>query len=207
MARTWETIDLGKGKLLSLDELEALAVRASGGDDASLRDLGKYNEMIGRRMNQRMRELEGAGKTGDAYKRIQDSLEGATRFSQAKSGSAEQLFRDAQQAQRALGYKETTLTGIADVDKRTTQAIFDKLGIETGPGGVTKAQVNRVNSFFTSGYWKENRKNFASGDPVFTQILDMAAEGGDTFAEFMEGLDEWVAGEDMFAPLEGWIDF
>lgn len=193
------------GGLKSLEYLEDLAERASFGDNAALEELGKYNETIGRRMNQRMRELEKAGKTGDAYQRIKESLGGRTRFSQAHSGSAEQLMRDVQQAQRALGYKETTLTGIMEVDKKTTQAIFDRLGIETGPDGVTKAQVERMNSFFTSGYWKENRKNFSSKG--LEQIAELAAEGGDTFAEFMEGLDEWVSGGDMFEPLEGFIEF
>lgn len=193
------------GGLKSLDYLEDLAERASFGDNAALEELGKYNETIGRRMNQRMRELEKAGKTGDAYQRIKESLGGRTRFSQAHTGSAEQLMRDVQQAQRALGYKETTLTGIAEVDKKTTQAIFDRLGIETGPDGVTKAQVERMNSFFTSGYWKENRKNFSSKG--LEQIAELAAEGGDTFAEFMEGLDAWVSGGDMFEPLEGFIEF
>ena len=194
-----------KGALLSLDQLERLAARAAGGDDAALRDLGKYNEKLGRRMNQRMRELERAGKTGDAYKRIEENLGGKTRFSQARTGSAEQLFRDAQKAQRALLYKETTLSDIATVDKKTTQAIFDKLGIETGPGGVTRAQVNRMNSFFTSGYWKENQKNFTSKG--LEQIAELTAEGGETFSEFMEGIDAWISGDDMFEPLEGWVDF
>lgn len=193
------------GSLLSLDELERLAARASAGEDDALRELGRYNEKLGRRMNQRMRELERSGKTGDMYKRIQESLGGQTRFSQARTGSAEQLFRDAQKAQRALGYKETTLSGIAEVDKKTTQSLFDRLGIKTGPGGVTRAQVERMNSFFSSGYWKETRKNFSSQG--LEQIAELVAEGGDTFAEFMEGIDSWIAGGDMFEPLEGWLEF
>ena len=78
-----------KASLWSLDQLETIAARAAAGDNAALSELGKYNEKIGRRMNQRMRELEKAGKTGDAYKRIQESLGGGTRFSQARTGSAE----------------------------------------------------------------------------------------------------------------------
>lgn len=205
MAGSWETINLGKGQLLSLDQLEQLAAKAAGGDNAALRDLGRYNEIIGRRMNQRMRELEGAGKTGDAYKRIQNTLGGGTRFSQARSGSAEQLFRDAQKAQRALNYKKTTLTGIAEIDKNTTTAIFNKLGIETGPGGATRAQVERMNTFFESGYWKENRKYFTSKG--LQQIAELAQEGGDTFSEFMDDINSWMSGDDVFLPVENWMDF
>lgn len=205
MARKWETFELGKGELLPLNKLEDLAAKAAGGDNAALRDLGRYNEMIGRRMNQRMRELEGAGKTGDAYKRIQNNLGGGTRFSQARTGSAEQLFRDAQKAQRALNYKETTLTEIAKVDQKTTTAIFKKLGIEMGPGGATKAQTQRMNRFFESGYWKENRKYYTSKG--LEQIAEMAAEGGETFSEFMEDIEGWISGEDAFTVVEGWIDF
>ena len=205
MAGKWETISLVKGELLSLNQLEQLAAKAAEGNNAALRDLGRYNEKIGRRMNQRMRELEGAGKTGDAYKRIQESIGGKTRFSQARTGSAEQLFKDAEAAQRALAYKESTLTGIMEVDKKTTQSIFDKLGIDTGPGGVTRAQVQRMNTFFQSGYWKENKKYFTSQG--LEQIAEMAAEGGETFNEFMEGISNWISGDDMFAPLETWMEF
>lgn len=204
MARKWETLNFKRGELLSLDRLEDLASKAAGGDNAALRDLGRYNEMIGRRMNQRMRELEGAGKTGDAYKRIQSNLGGGTRFSQARTGSAEQLFRDAQKAQRALNYKETTLSGIAKVDQKTTTAIFKKLGIETGPGA-TKAQTQRMNRFFESGYWKENRKYYTSRG--LEQIAEMAAEGREIFSEFMEDIEGWISGEDTFTVVEGWIDF
>lgn len=193
-----------KASLWSLDQLEAIAARAAAGDNAALSDLGKYNEKIGRRMNQRMRELEKAGKTGDVYQRIKESMGGATRFSQARTGSAEELYRSARDAQRALGYKETTLSGIMKVDRNTTTAIFKKLGIETGPKGATKAQTTRLNRFFESDYWKNNKKYFSSND--LSGIADIVAEGGDDYSELMSSINEWMEGDDPFEPVVEWID-
>lgn len=193
-----------KASLWSLDKLEAIAARAAAGDSAALSELGKYNEKIGRRMNQRMRELEHAGKTGDAYQRIKESLGGGTRFSQARTGSAEQLYRSARDAQRALGYKETTLSGIMEVDQKTTTAIFKKLGIETGPKGATKAQTDRMNRFFESNYWKNNKKYFSSEE--LEGIADTIAEGGDDYAELMDSISTWIDGDDPFEPVADWIE-
>lgn len=193
-----------KASLWSLDQLTEIAARAAAGDNAALSELGKYNEKIGRRMNQRMREMEHAGKTGDAYKRIQESLGGGTRFSQARTGSAEQLYRSARDTQRALGYKETTLSGIMEVDQKTTTAIFKKLGIETGPRGATKAQTDRMNRFFESNYWKNNKKYFASEE--LEGIADTIAEGGDDYAELMDSISAWMDGDDPFEPVADWIE-
>lgn len=193
-----------KASLWSLDQLETIAARATAGDNAALSELGRYNEKIGRRMNQRMRQLEKAGKTGDVYKRIQESLGGGTRFSQARTGSAEQLYRSARDTQRALGYKETTLSGIREVDQKTTTAIFDKLGIEMGPKGATKAQTDRMNRFFESEYWKNNKKYFSSDD--LTGISETVAEGGDDYADLMDSISEWMDGDDPFEPVAEWIE-
>lgn len=193
-----------KASLWSLDQLKTIAARAAAGDNAALSELGKYNEKIGRRMNQRMRELEKAGKTGDAYKRIQESLGGGTRFSQARTGSAEQLYRSALDSQRALGYKETTLSDIFEVDQKTTTAIFKKLGVEMGPKGATKAQTDRLNRFFESNYWKNNKKYFASEE--LEGIADTIAEGGDDYAELMDSISAWIDGDDPFEPVANWIE-
>lgn len=192
-----------KASLWSLDQLETIAARAAAGDNAALSELGKYNEKIGRRMNQRMRELEKAGKTGDAYKRIQESLGGGTRFSQAHTGSAEQLYRSALDTQRALGYKETTLSDIARVDQKTTTAIFKKLGIEMSPKGATKAQTNCLNRFFESEYWKNNKKYFTSDD--LSGIAETVAEGGDDYADLMDSISEWMDGDDPFELVADWL--
>lgn len=193
-----------KVSLWSLDQLKEIAARAAAGDNAALSELGKYNEKIGRRMNQRMREMEHAGKTGDAYKRIQESRGGATRFSQARTGSAEQLYRSARDAQRALGYNETTLSGIMEVDQKTTTAIFEKLGVEMGPKGATKAQTDRMNRFFESNYWKNNKKYFASEE--LEGIADTVAEGGDDYAGLMDSISAWIEGDDPFEPVADWIE-
>lgn len=194
-----------RSKLPTLGELERLAERAAGGDNAALRDLGAMNEKLGRLMNQRMRVLEHAGRTGDAYKRIQESLGGGTRFSQKRTGSAESLFRSARDALRASGYKESTLSGAMEVDKQTTTSIFKKLGIETGPRGATKAQTQRMNAFFQSEYWKANRKYYSSEG--LAAIADVVAEGGEEYAEMMDNISAWMEGEDPFTPVETWLEF
>lgn len=172
------------------DQLEALASRAAMGDNAALDELGALNERIGRIANNRMRRLEKAGKTGDAYKRIGNTLGmDRPRFSQAHTGSAESLFESARTAAAALRQKETTLSGISDVDIKTVDGILEHFG--KNPADYTKEQKLNVADFLKTDAWK-SLKNLYKSDAL-NEITDQALN--DDFEEAVQAFEEWNENE------------
>lgn len=185
------------------DQLEALASRAAMGDNAALDELGALNERIGRIANNRMRRLEKAGKTGDAYKRIANTVGmEKPRFSQAHTGSAESLFQSARTAAAALRQKETTLSGITDVDIKTVDSILEHFGKD--PAAYTKAQKLRIADYVKTDAWKSLKNTYSSDalDPVTDAALD------DEFEEAVQAFDEWDQSEmDIVELADEWFDF
>lgn len=196
--------------LPSLDSLERLAMRAAGGDNEALRELGRTSERMARIANKRMRRLEKAGKTGDAYKRISDSIGGKKRFSQARTGSAEQLFRNAQKSLAALTYKESTLSGIMEVNKDTAESIFRHFGKLPDGMELTAKQVNQFNRFLESKAWPEVKRVF--GSDALSMVADKVLSDDPDFEEMILAMDDWIeSGEDerssVFELMEGYIEF
>lgn len=172
------------------DQLEALASRAAMGDNTALDELGALNERIGRMANNRMRRLEKAGKTGDAYKRIANTVGmEKPRFSQAHTGSAESLFQSARTAAAALRQKETTLSGISDVDIKTVDGILEHFGKD--PAKYTKAQKLNVADFLKTDAWK-SLKNLYKSDAL-NEVTDQALN--DDFEEAVQAFEEWNENE------------
>ena len=166
------------------DYIDALALRAEEGDIEARAELGALSETLGRRANQRMRRMEQAGKTGDAYMRIVEDLEGKTRFSQASTGSAEGLRRNIEKALSALRRKESTLSGIKEVDRKTVENVFvtlDKMPEE----GLSDKQINDFNRFLENKAWPSIKRVF--GSDALKQVADMVLnsdEMDDMLAEF-----------------------
>ena len=193
-----------RSSLLSIDEVEDIAAAAAGGDNAALSRLGELNRRVGRMMNERMRKLEKAGETGDAYKRIQELNEGNTRFSTAKTGTAEDLFRNLESAMKAAGYKESTLGGISEVNQQTATSIFRHFGILGQNQEATRAQATRLSDFFKSDYWKTNKRSFTSDD--LENIADVVKAGGEDYEALMDSIQSWDP-EDPFGAVENWMEF
>lgn len=189
--------------LPSVDYIQDLAARAAGGDNTALQELGERNRSISRMMNERMRKLEKAGETGDAYQRIVELNDGKTRFSTAKTGSAEALYDNIMDAMKAAGYKESTLGGISEISQQTTTSLFQHFGL-IGPGETaTKAQTQRMNEFFKSDYWKANRSLYDS-DGVGE--IAGAIKAGNDFDDIMQSIQTWDP-DNPYAALEDWIEF
>lgn len=196
---------MAKLKIPSLGTLEDLATRAAGGDNEALRRLGKESERLNRALNQRMRTLEKAGKTGDAYKLIKEAFGGKTRGSQARTGSAEQLFRNARSAASALGYKESTLGGIREVDTKTANKVAQHFGHKEP---LTKSQVDNLNKFMASDAWKEMVKVFGSDSPTAGDAVDLILNGEDELRDaFMEAISGYDDHGNIFDTLDGFVDF
>lgn len=187
------------------DQLEALASRAAMGDNAALDELGALNERIGRMANNRMRRLEKAGKTGDAYKRIANTVGmEKPRFSQAHTGSAESLFQSARTAAAALRQKETTLSGIKEVDVKTVDSVLDAFG--KNADSYTQKQKLRIADFLKTDAWKQLKSLYGSEalDAITDAALDNDFEEAlNAFAEF----DVALSDTDIIELSEQYFDF
>lgn len=188
----------------STDQLEALAAKAAGGDNSALDELGRLNERLGRTANKRMRRLEASGKTGDAYKRIANTL-GKTRprFSQAKTGSAESLFESAKTAAAALRQKETTLSGIREVDTKTVNSVLDTFG--KNPNAYTQKQKDQIADFLKTDAWKNLKSLY--GSEALEQITDAVLN--DDFEEALlafSDFDSDLSDEDLIELSEEHLD-
>ena len=194
-----------RSSLPSVNYVEDLAARAAGGDDTAITQLGELNYKVSRMMNERMRKMEKAGETGDAYKRIEDMI-GSTRFSTTRGadGNIEGMYENLRNAMKAAGYKESTLGGIAEVERSTATTLFQHFGI-IGPGETaSRAQTKRLSDFFKSDYWKNNKKSFSSGD--VENLADVISAGGEDYTALMESIQSWDE-KDPFAAVERWLEF
>lgn len=190
------------------DYIDQLAIEAEEGSDAALRELGKLAGKLGRQANQRMRRLEQAGKTGDAYQRIVEDLEGKKRFSQAKTGSAEGLRRNIEKALSALRRKESTISGIKEVDRKTVKSVFDTLH-KTPPDGVTDRMVNDFNRFLENKAWPSIKRVF--GSDALKQVADMVLNG-DEIDDMLSEFTAWAETPEeergsVFDLVEGYLEF
>ena len=187
------------------DQLEALASRAAMGDNAALDELGALNERIGRMANNRMRRLEKAGKTGDAYKRIGNTLGmERPRFSQAHTGSAESLFQSARTAAAALRQKETTLSGIKEVDVKTVDSVLDAFG--KNADSYTQKQKLQIADFLKTDAWKQLKSLY--GSEALEAITDAALD--DDFEEALNAFAEFdveMSDTDIVELSEQYFDF
>lgn len=190
------------------DYIDQLALEAEEGSDAALAELGKLAGKLGRQANQRMRRLEQAGKTGDAYKRILEDLDGKKRFSQAKTGSAEGLRRNIEKALSALRRKESTIAGIKEVDRKTVESVFETLD-KMPEGGLTDQQINDFNRFLENKAWPSIKRVF--GSDALKQIADMVLQN-DEIDDMLAEFTAWAetppeARRTVFQLVEGHLEF
>lgn len=187
------------------DQLEALASRAAMGDNAALDELGALNEQLGRAANNRMRRLERAGKTGDAYKRIANTVGmEKPRFSQAHTGSAESLFQSSRAAAAALRQKETTLSGIKEVDVKTVDSVLDAFG--KNADSYTQKQKLQIADFLKTDAWKQLKSLY--GSEALEAITDAALD--DDFEEALNAFAEFdveMSDTDIVELSEQYFDF
>lgn len=148
-------------RIPNIEELEALASRAVT-DDSALADLGELNSRLARAANQRLRALEKAGETGDARAWLIRQT-GKARLSQAKTGGAEFLLRQARQAADFLRRKESSLAGVYEVQKKMIGSLqkSSKFGAMMG-----KAGKHRFTEFLKTDAFKELKK-FVGSDVIY----------------------------------------
>ncbi len=176
-------------ELHSLNWYEDLAGAAEF-DPELLEKLGKESEKLARRANQRMRELESRGMTGDAYKRIRESLGGAVRFSQKRTGTADELLQNIKQSLRGLRQVKSTVSGAMASSKKTLNSLKDKWDIA---GRLSKDKVNKFNEFVKSDLWNEYKSLMGGSGGVLEQFTNMLFNDPQSVDDVLEAFTEWDA--------------
>ena len=157
-------------------------------DPEALKELGRESEKLARRANQRMRELESRGMTGDAYKRIRASLGGATRFSQKRTGSADELLQNIKQSLRGLRQVKSTVSGAMGASRRTLDSLKDKWDIE---GRISKDKINKFNEFVKSDLWNEYKSLMGGSGGVLEQFTKMLFDDPQSVDDVLDAFNEW----------------
>ena len=159
-------------------------------DPEKLKELGAESEKLARRANQRMRELESRGMTGDAYKRIRASLGGATRFSQKRTGSADELLQNIKQSLRGLRQVKSTVSGAMGSSRKTLDTLKDKWDIA---GRVSKDKINKFNEFVKSDLWNEYKSLMGGSGGVLEQFTKMLFDDPQSVDDVLDAFNEWDA--------------
>lgn len=159
-------------------------------DPEALKELGRESEKLARRANQRMRELESRGMTGDAYKRIRNALGGNTRFSQKRTGSADELLENIKQSLRGLRQVKSTVSGAMGSSRKTLDTLKDKWDIA---GRVSKDKINKFNEFVKSDLWNEYKSLMGGSGGVLEQFTKMLFDDPQSVDDVLDAFDEWDA--------------
>ena len=159
-------------------------------DPEALKELGRESEKLARRANQRMRELESRGMTGDAYKRIRASLGGNTRFSQKRTGSADELLQNIKQSLRGLRQVKSTVSGAVGSSRKTLDTLKDKWDIA---GRVSKDKINKFNEFVKSDLWNEYKSLMGGSGGVLEQFTKMLFDDPQSVDDVLDAFNEWDA--------------
>lgn len=194
------------GELHPLRWYEDLAGAAEF-DPEKLKELGSESEKLARRANQRMRELESRGMTGDAYKRIQNALGGNTRFSQKRTGDADDLLKNIKQALNALRYSKSTVSGANAASFKTLNTMKAKWNL---PGKVTKEKVEKFNTFVRSELWNEYKSFMGGSGGVLEQFNNMLFNDPQSVDDIIRSFVEWESATedrpDPYSAVEEWFE-
>lgn len=192
---------MARTKSVNFDMIENLANAAAGGDSSALSELGRLNSQLGRRANQRMRELEKQGLSGTAaYNRAAEALgKEKPRFSQAKAGDAENLLRSLEETTKFLNYQTSTVTG----EMLRRQNVLE--GLENAGYSVGNNKKAFLD-FLDSGAWTEVKGLFGSKDAM--RLISDAMERGANIADLTRAFTEFQKGEseaeDILQVWDGW---
>lgn len=201
---------MARYKSISMDYIEEVASRAAGGDSGALAELGRLNSKYGRAANQRARELEKREMQTGAYVRAAEKMGfskkmlnegGRPRFSQAKTGDAENLLRSLQETVKFLNYQTATVSGEMLRREHIIQGL-EKMGYNVGN------DKKKFLDFLDSNAWEEFKDVFGSKDAM-QKISDQMAKGAD-IGKLMEAYNNFVAkedeAEDVLSVFDGWIN-
>ena len=193
---------MARYEAISFETIVSLANRAAGGDSAALSELGRRNSQYGRAANQRLRELEKRGMVTGAYIRAQDATgKDRPRFSQAKTGDAENLLRSLEQITKFLNYQTSAMSGEMTRRENILKGL-DRAGYNVGNN------KDAFLRFLDSNAWSEVRGMYGSKDAM-QKVSDAISAGADiedlilAYQEFERGESE---AEDILQLMDGWMN-
>lgn len=203
------------GSIPTTQEIRDLAERAEKGDSKALEDLGKLNNKLAKRANERMRNIERKGLEGTgAYNRAKYWLQeeadfsGNDYFSQAsklilnkKIGSRQLSVDDAVNNLEAITDFLRSQTSTAEGERLRRENIADKLS-EAGffkgiDDEVPEEELrNKLMQMFDTDAWEDIRANNKGGtNTLVAEAVDALSQGaliGDlkrAFKDFQRGAD------------------
>ena len=193
---------MAKYKAISFDKIDDLANRAAGGDSSALAELGRLNSQYGRAANQRLRELEKRKMATGAYNRAAEMLKtDRPRFSQAKTGDAENLLRSLEITTKFLNYQTATISGEM---KRRENIIkgLERAGYNVGN------DKEKFLDFLDSNAWTEIKDIYGSKDAM-RKVSDNMAKGAD-IGKLMDAYNEFETKQsnaaDIISLMDGWLN-
>ena len=200
-----------KGYIPTAQEIDSLYKKALEGDAASLDQLGKLNNRLSKRANERMRDIERQGMQGtSAYNKAKYRLgeEGREYFSQSRRLDPEQLVENLEGATEYLRAQTSTAAG----ERKRRENIADSLedqgffeGID--PNKPVETLKKDLLDFFDTDAWEDIRKHNRGGTNVLVQEAVEALNNGAKIGDLKRAFTDYrksVLDTDYIELWEDW---
>lgn len=187
-----------RASLIDIEELEALADAAEGGNQLAEERLRDLNETYSRRASQRMRELENRDMNTKALQYAQHYLDqrDRTRFGAGKSADIDEVIENLEQARKFLSWKTSTVGG----ERARVEGMLDTL---QSHGIIDEFESEREKrsflKFLESDAFKDYKKMIGSG--IIGEAQNAIASGA-TIDELNAAYEDYKAGS--VGAIESW---
>lgn len=206
---------MAKGTIPTQQEIERLYKAAENGSDEAREELGKINNRLAKRANERMRDIERKGLEGtQAYKRAkyfigEQDFGTADRnyFSQSKKLDNEDLLTNIQNV--SIYLRSQTSTAAGEIRRRT--GIIDTLadrGYLDIPEDKPEEFKKKFLDFLDSKAWDDIKKHmYATGSGLIKEAGEAIQNGANVndllraFKDYQKGADT-----DLFEIWDNWLE-
>lgn len=187
-----------RASLIDIEELEALADAAEGGNALAEERLRDLNEVYSRRASQRMRELENRDMNTKALQYAQHYLDqrDRTRFGAGKTADIDEVIENLEQARKFLSWETSTVGGERSrvegmLDTMQSHGIIDEFESER--------EKRSFLDFLASDAFKDYKKMIGSG--IISEAQN-AISSGATIDELNAAYEDYKAGR--VGAIESW---
>lgn len=187
-----------RASLIDIEELEALATAAEGGNALAEERLRDLNETYSRRASQRMRELENRDMNTKALQYAQHYLDqrDRTRFGAGKGADIDEVIENLEQARKFLSWETSTVGG----ERARVEGMLDTL---QSHGIIDEFESEREKrsflNFLESDAFKDYKKLIGSG--IIGEAQNAIASGA-TIDELNAAYADYKAGN--VGAIESW---
>lgn len=187
-----------RASLIDIEELEALATAAEGGNALAEERLRDLNETYSRRASQRMRELENRDMNTKALQYAQHYLDqrDRTRFGAGKTADIDEVIENLEQARKFLSWETSTVGG----ERARVEGMLDTL---QSHGIIDEFESEREKrsflKFLESDAFKDYKKMIGSG--IIGEAQNAIASGA-TIDELNAAYEDYKSGS--VGAIESW---